>query len=104
MPTPIQNSRCRYAGGVAALAVVVRCGDGGVLLMLDLKGARVLVVGLGDTGLSMARWLQRCGAIVRATDSRDSPPQAAVLRRELPQVPLAAGGPPGPPGPQPPGL
>lgn len=59
--------------------------------MFDLKGARVMVVGLGDTGLSMARWLQRCGADVRATDSRAAPPHAATLRRELPQLPLALG-------------
>lgn len=59
--------------------------------MFDLKGARVMVVGLGDTGLSMARWLQRRGADVRATDSRASPPHAATLRRELPQLPLALG-------------
>lgn len=50
-----------------------------------------MVVGLGDTGLSMARWLQRRGADVRVTDSRAAPPQAATLRRELPQVPLALG-------------
>lgn len=59
--------------------------------MFDLKGARVMIVGLGDTGLSMARWLQRRGADVRATDSRASPPHAATLRRELPQLPLALG-------------
>lgn len=59
--------------------------------MFDLKGARVMVVGLGDTGLSMARWLQRRGADVRATDSRAAPPHAATLRRELPQLPLALG-------------
>ncbi len=59
--------------------------------MFDLKGARVMVVGLGDTGLSMARWLQRCGADVRATDSRAAPPHAATLRSELPQIPLALG-------------
>ena len=59
--------------------------------MFDLKGARVMVVGLGDTGLSMARWLQRHGADVRATDSRTAPPHAATLRRELPQLPLALG-------------
>lgn len=59
--------------------------------MFDLKGARVMVVGLGDTGLSMARWLQRRGADVRATDSRTAPPHAVTLRRELPQMPLALG-------------
>lgn len=60
-------------------------------MMFDLKDVRVMVVGLGDTGLSMVRWLQRRGADVRATDSRAAPPHAATLRRELPQVPLALG-------------
>lgn len=50
-----------------------------------------MVVGLGDTGLSMARWLQRHGADVRATDSRAAPPHATTLRRELPQLPLTLG-------------
>ncbi len=59
--------------------------------MLELKDRKVLVLGLGDTGLSMARWLTRCGANVSVADSRSAPPQAAALARELPQVPVAAG-------------
>jgi UDP-N-acetylmuramoylalanine--D-glutamate ligase len=59
--------------------------------MLELKGRKVVVLGLGDTGLSMARWLARRGAKVRIADSRREPPHAAVLARELPQVPLATG-------------
>ena len=50
-----------------------------------------MVLGLGDTGLSMARWLARRGAGVRVADSRAEPPHAARLARELPQVPIAAG-------------
>ena len=49
------------------------------------------MLGLGDTGLSMARWLARRGASVRVADSRARPPHAELLARELPQVPLAAG-------------
>ena len=59
--------------------------------MLVLDGARVVVVGLGDTGLSLARWLKRQGAAVSATDTRKSPPQAAVLQRECPGVPVTLG-------------
>ena len=59
--------------------------------MLELDGRKVVVLGLGDTGLSMARWLARRGANVRIADSRREPPHAAVLARELPQVPLATG-------------
>jgi UDP-N-acetylmuramoylalanine--D-glutamate ligase len=58
---------------------------------VELKGRKVVVLGLGDTGLSMARWLARRGANVRVADSRREPPHAAVLARELPQVSLATG-------------
>jgi UDP-N-acetylmuramoylalanine--D-glutamate ligase len=58
---------------------------------VELKGRKVVVLGLGDTGLSMAHWLTRRGATVRVADSRARPPHAARLARELPQVPLAAG-------------
>ncbi len=51
----------------------------------------MLVLGLGDTGLSMSRWLARHGAIVSAADTRAEPPHAAALRRELPGVTLDCG-------------
>jgi len=75
----------------ALLVFALRCDAVGVLLMIDFNGAQVLVVGLGDTGLSLVRWLQRHGAVVRATDTRAEPPAAATLRQELPQVALALG-------------
>jgi len=59
--------------------------------MQNWSGRKVVVLGLGDTGLSMARWLARRGASVRVADSRAAPPHAARLARELPQVPLATG-------------
>jgi UDP-N-acetylmuramoylalanine--D-glutamate ligase len=59
--------------------------------MLQLKGRKVVVLGLGDTGLSMTRWLARHGADVRVADSRAEPPHAARLARELPRVALATG-------------
>ncbi len=94
MQRPAKQTYRRHQWCTAAPACLVlagRCGDAGVLLMLDLKGARVLVIGLGDSGLSMVRWLQRRGALVRATDTRAAPPHAVTLARELPQVPLATG-------------
>jgi UDP-N-acetylmuramoylalanine--D-glutamate ligase len=56
-----------------------------------LKGKKVLVLGLGDTGWSMTRWLARQGAHVCIADSRESPPHAQQLARELPQVRLRTG-------------
>jgi len=56
-----------------------------------LKGERVLVLGLGETGMSMARWLAARGAHVRVADSRREPPHAARLARELPGVALDCG-------------
>ncbi len=40
-----------------------------------LGGKRVLVLGLGDTGLSAARWSEQHGARVRVADTRSAPPQ-----------------------------
>ena len=59
--------------------------------MHNWSGRKVVVLGLGDTGLSMARWLARRGASVRVADSRAAPPHATRLARELPQAPLATG-------------
>jgi hypothetical protein len=58
---------------------------------MDLAGKQVLVLGLGVSGLSMARWLARRGARVRVADTRQAPPCAAQLARELPDVPVALG-------------
>lgn len=57
----------------------------------NLEHKKVLVVGLGVTGLSMARWLDARGAVVAVADSRDHPPHAARLQAELPGVPLFTG-------------
>ncbi|MFZ3259805.1 MAG: UDP-N-acetylmuramoyl-L-alanine--D-glutamate ligase, partial [Thiobacillus sp.] len=46
---------------------------------LQLSGKNVLVLGLGDTGLSCARWLAARGAQVRIADTRAAPPHAARL-------------------------
>ena len=41
---------------------------------MALAGKRVLVLGLGDTGLSVAHWVAREGGRVRVADSRAAPP------------------------------
>jgi len=58
---------------------------------VNLAGRKVLVLGLGDTGLSMAKWLVRRGASVRAADTRAAPPRLAELKRSLPSVPANCG-------------
>ena len=45
----------------------------------ELKGKTVLVLGLGETGISMVQWLSDHGASVRAADSRLDPPGKAAL-------------------------
>ena len=50
----------------------------------DLQDQNVLVLGLGASGLAMARWCVRNGAHVTVVDSRENPPQLEALRRELP--------------------
>ncbi len=56
-----------------------------------LQDQEVLVLGLGASGLAMARWCVRCGAQVTVADTREAPPQLAQLRAELPQVRFVAG-------------
>jgi UDP-N-acetylmuramoylalanine--D-glutamate ligase len=58
---------------------------------LNLSGKQVLVLGLGDTGLSCARWLAARGAKVSVADTRAAPPHAARLAEWLPEVPLSTG-------------
>ncbi|HEX4233581.1 MAG TPA: UDP-N-acetylmuramoyl-L-alanine--D-glutamate ligase [Caldimonas sp.] len=50
-----------------------------------------LVLGLGDSGLAMARWLGRDGAAVRVWDSRSEPPRAAELRQHVAHAEIVGG-------------
>ncbi len=56
-----------------------------------LRDCSVLVLGLGESGLAMARWCARHGAQVQVWDSRAEPPHAATLCTELPAVRLFSG-------------
>ncbi len=58
---------------------------------MALAGLRVLVLGLGDSGLSAARWVARAGARVRVADTRDEPPRAAALAQAAPGAELRRG-------------
>ncbi len=59
--------------------------------MMRFADKLVLVLGLGETGLSLARWLVAQGARVRAADSREQPPALAEMRSQLPQVEIFCG-------------
>jgi UDP-N-acetylmuramoylalanine--D-glutamate ligase len=50
---------------------------------MALRGKSVLVLGLGDTGLSAARWIASEGGRTRVADTRDSPPRQADFEGEL---------------------
>lgn len=58
---------------------------------MELKGKRVLVIGLGESGLAMAKWLHRQGACVRVADSRDNPPNVDALQAVAPGAELLTG-------------
>ncbi len=51
----------------------------------------VLVLGLGETGLSLVRWLTAQGAQVRVADSRNNPPALDVLQKEFPEADIRCG-------------
>ena len=59
--------------------------------MTDLKDTTVLVLGLGESGLAMARWCARFGANVRVWDSREVPPNASALAEHVPSASLLRG-------------
>jgi len=59
--------------------------------MQQLHNQSVLILGLGDSGLAMARWCVRNGAQVQVVDTRAEPPHLAALRTELPQVKFVQG-------------
>jgi UDP-N-acetylmuramoylalanine--D-glutamate ligase len=59
--------------------------------MNSLAGKSVLVLGLGETGLSLVRWLLVHGAKVRVADSRNAPPGMAVVQANHPQVEVRCG-------------
>jgi UDP-N-acetylmuramoylalanine--D-glutamate ligase len=51
-----------------------------------------VIVGLGATGLSCARYLKERGLSIAITDTRDNPPHLAALHKDYPDIPVALGG------------
>ena len=58
---------------------------------MALAGKRALVLGMGDSGLSAARWLARAGATLCVADTRPSPPRAREFAAAIPGVALQCG-------------
>ncbi|MGL6223605.1 MAG: UDP-N-acetylmuramoyl-L-alanine--D-glutamate ligase, partial [Steroidobacteraceae bacterium] len=54
-------------------------------------GTRALVLGLGRTGVSAARYLDRKGLAVRVADTRATPPGIDQLRNDVPSAELRTG-------------
>ncbi len=60
-------------------------------MKLTLKDKQVLVLGLGDTGLSALRWLARQGARLSVADTREAPPNIDALKLKMPDVSMHLG-------------
>lgn len=60
-------------------------------MKLTLQDKNVLVLGLGDTGLSALRWLARQGARLSAADTRDTPPNIDAIKLKMPEVSIHLG-------------
>jgi UDP-N-acetylmuramoylalanine--D-glutamate ligase len=58
---------------------------------MEFSDKHALVLGLGESGLAMAKWLAREGAAVRVADSRRKPPNVEALRAAVPGAELVAG-------------
>ncbi len=56
---------------------------------MELQDKQVLVLGLGESGLAMAKWCVRRGARVRVADTRGQPPFLAELTRSVPEAGFA---------------
>ena len=60
-------------------------------MLTHLQNQHVLILGLGASGLAMARWCARCGAQVTVADTRAAPPQWAALQRDVPNARFVSG-------------
>ena len=58
---------------------------------MNYQGKHVLVCGLGESGLAMARWLARGPARLRVADTRSAPERLTVLHAEIPEAEFIAG-------------
>ncbi len=58
---------------------------------MNLEGKKILVLGMGETGLSMVKWLTRQGAEVRVADNRTEPPGWKEIADAFPRLKIYKG-------------
>ena len=66
--------------------------DGGASGPVEAVSGPVVILGLGATGLSCARFLAARGVPISVCDTRRAPPRLEALRQLLPDVPVHLGG------------
>ncbi len=59
--------------------------------MKYLQGQHILILGLGSSGLAMARWCAEMGADVTVADTREAPANLQILKNDLPDVQFISG-------------
>ena len=59
--------------------------------MKYLQGQHILILGLGSSGLAMARWCVLMGAEVTVADTREAPANLTTLQAEMPEVKFVSG-------------
>ena len=59
---------------------------------LEPKHSKILIVGLGNTGISVAHYLHKLGFNFAITDSRDKPPLKEAFFQVMPDTPVFTGG------------
>ena len=83
--TPTSAPACAALPPEGAAACLERPGAGA------MQDQHVLILGLGTSGLAMARWCTGHGAQVTVADTRDAPSGLQALRDELPQIKFISG-------------
>lgn len=58
---------------------------------MDIRSRHLLILGLGESGLAMARWCAHQGAHLRIADNRSTPPGLGSVRTALPQADIRTG-------------
>ena len=58
---------------------------------MNFTDKKVLILGLGESGLSAAHWLMRCGAVLRIADTREAPERLPQLMTLMPRCDFVGG-------------